>query len=350
MKKTTPQINILDVTVRDGSYVHKFSFTPKQVSEIVGRLSTAGVEYIEASHGLGIGITKMGLPSGATDLQYAEAAAAAKGKAKVGAIGHHKWTTLDELKELSQYLDFFRIVSNANEPEPLKPFIERCHNLDLKIMIQFSRSSQVPKEVVADSVKKVASWGADVVYIVDTTGYFIPEEVKSYIKHVKDVTDVTLGFHAHNSLNLALANSIEAIRAGCEFIDASLLGIGRDSGNVPLASLVSIMERHKMPCKISIKELLLAGEELIKPILEDVPLPPWYAQYLAHKKRDFWPYSVLKFIAGKCGKSMEELLDVYTELPDVVEIEKEDLEELVRRLGGDPKEVLKPSMPIDDMF
>lgn len=350
MKNKVNKPAILDVTIREGSCAQCSAYSAEDVAKIVSSLSDAGVEYIEASQGLGIGAAKVNAPSGGTDQEYAEAAASSKGNAKVGAIGDHRWTTVQELKDISKYLDFFRIGSSADNPEPLKPFIKTCKDLGITVMTQLSRGSQTDKKTLAKSVKKVADWGADIAYIVDTTGCFIPDEIEGYIDEIRKLSDITLGFHGHNTFGLALANAIAAIRADCKFVDASLLGIGRDSGNVSIAPLVAVLERLNIPCDLDIKKLIIAGDELIKPITAKKKPLPWYPFYLAYKKRDFWPYSILEFIGRECGKSMWEVLEAYTAMPPALDFEQAEFTELIKRLGGNPEDALKKLAQLKDIF
>ena len=81
-------------------------------------------------------------------------------------------------------------------------------------------------------ISKIHNWeNTDVFYIVDSSGSMLPSEVKDYIKVIKDYTDISIGFHGHNNLGMANANSYVALENGGKFVDGTLGGVGRSAGN-----------------------------------------------------------------------------------------------------------------------
>jgi 4-hydroxy-2-oxovalerate aldolase len=334
------ELEIMDVTIRDGSFLIDFSYTPEQIGQIVERLDDAGVSYIEASHGVGVGAKKLGYAHGADDLAYARAAAKARKRAKLGALADPRAASLDEISALSEYLDFLRIITNPAHPEPAKDYIERCKKEGLEVSVQLTRSYAVEPEVIAESAKKHYEWGADIVYLVDSTGCMMPGEVTRYVEAIRKVSDVKLGFHAHNTLQLALANTLEAIDAGCARVDASLLGVGKDAGNVSLEALVIVLQQQKRPCTVSLKKIIEAGE-YIRPIFSSQTRPSWYTYYLASHRRDLFPLQLIDILAQELGKSAFEVIDTYASIPGIIEYSFDDLKELIRRLGGDPQEIFE---------
>ena len=98
--------------------------------------------------------------------------------------------------------------------------------------------------------------GADCIYIVDSAGGMIPSQVTDYIKAVKSFYDIAVGFHGHNNLSMANANSLAAIEAGAEFVDATLGGIGRGAGNAQLESLIAVLQKSQLyDAKIDVLKL-----------------------------------------------------------------------------------------------
>lgn len=338
--KTKQKLNILDVTIRDGSYLINFSYTPEQIAEIVRLLDEAGVSYIEASHGIGVGATRIGYPHGADDIEYAKAAARAAKSSKVGAIGYPKYTSLDDISRLAEYVDFFRLMCSADEPEIIKDYVKRCRKEGLECFAQLVRSSALPPKAVAKSVAKLSDYGVDVIYVVDTTGCLIPGEVTKYIEEARKLTKQRLGFHAHNTFQLAVANTLEAIDAGCDFVDASLLGVGRDAGNASLESLVIILNRMKKTHPISLKKIIIASEH-VKTIFPNIPRPSWYTYYLASFRRDLYPVQLIDMIAKECNKDPFKVIDTFASMPNIVECTTDDLAKLISKLGGDPDKIFE---------
>ena len=52
-----------------------------------------------------------------------------------------------------------------------------------------------------------------------------------------------IGIHAHNNMQLAMSNTVTAIIEGCNYLDATILGMGRGAGNCPLGNFNSISEK-----------------------------------------------------------------------------------------------------------
>ena len=74
--------------------------------------------------------------------------------------------------------------------------------------------------------KKADELGIDIITIVDSAGGMFSEELGKYLLRPKDVTDKKIGYHRHNNLQLAVANTLEAIRCGATIVDSSLQGLG----------------------------------------------------------------------------------------------------------------------------
>lgn len=333
MKRAT-EIEIMDVTIRDGSYLINFAYTPEQIEKIVSLLDAAGVPYIEASHGAGIGAVQRGVAPGADDLAYAQAAVRGRKRAKIGAIADPRATRLDEISAIAEYYDFMRLVANPAQPDGVKACLAHCKKLGLEVSVQLTRTYAVAPKLIAQSVHQLSDWGADIVYLVDTTGCMMPGEITRYVEAIRQQTEQKLGFHAHNTLQLAMANTLEAIDAGCVRVDASLLGMGKDAGNVFLEAFVIVLQALKRPCKISLKKLIPAGD-YIRPIFASYPKPSWYTYYLASYRRDFYPLQLIDLIAQECDKTALEVIETFAAMPDIIEYDLDDLRELIQRLGGD---------------
>jgi len=334
--------HILDVTIRDGSYQVDFQYTPDQVEIIVRLLDAAGVTYIEGSHGLGIGASKLGVPIGADDLAYAKAAKRGRNRAKLGVIGHFRSTTTDDISRLLPYIDFFRIMVNVNEPEKGRALIEHSKKNGLETFAQMTRTSSVSPKMAAESAKQLFDVGADIVYLVDTAGCLIPGELASYTKAIhKKVKKPRLGFHAHNTFQIATATTLEAIDLGFEMVDASLLGLGRDAGNVDLGALVAILQRKKIDTRISLRKIIEAAES-IRPFFKEGKRPPsWTVLYLASFQRDINPLHLIDFVATECNRSPFDVIEAFAALPNVVECGVNDIRDLIEKLGGDVDAIFK---------
>ncbi len=137
------EISILDVTIRDGSYTINYQYTPEQVERIVGALGSAGIDFVEVSHGCGLGASEnLGIPAAASDLDYVTAAKKAAGGAKVGVIGGGPPVTLEkDIDPIIEAVDFIRFAANCDNPKNVESNIRYAKKLrpDLTIFMQMMR-------------------------------------------------------------------------------------------------------------------------------------------------------------------------------------------------------------------
>lgn len=116
---------------------------------------------------------------------------------------------------------------------------------------------------------RAASFGADMVYLVDSAGGMLPSEVCTYLRAVRaEAPDVAMGFHGHNNLGLAVANSLVCAEEGVVMVDTSLQGFGRSAGNTPTEQFLSTLIRGGYEIDIDPIEAMHLGETLIRPLIE----------------------------------------------------------------------------------
>jgi 4-hydroxy-2-oxovalerate aldolase len=301
---------VLDCTLRDGSYSIDFQFTTDETAAVCSALSRAGFQWIEIGHGLGLGATsqKHGVAS-ASDRAYVEAAVSVAGNSLVGAffipgIGTHE--NLDEAVEAG--LSFVRIGTNGSDVPEAKPFVQHARALGLSVMYNVMKSYLLSPEEFLDIAIRVADWGVEAVYLVDSAGTMLPSEVSAYVEALRQGSGIRTGFHGHNNLMLAHANCIAALEAGADLVDGTLQGIGRSSGNAQTEILVGLLDRLGLESPVDIARTMEAGELLIRPRMEiqrgidsveaTMGLAGLHSKYLPLARR----------IAGETGVDLHELI------------------------------------------
>jgi 2-isopropylmalate synthase len=80
--------------------------------------------------------------------------------------------------------------------------------------------------------------GADVIVLCDTNGGSMPDEIGTAMSIVKKVINTSLGIHAHNDSDMAVANTITAVKLGCSHIQGTINGYGERCGNANLCSVI----------------------------------------------------------------------------------------------------------------
>lgn len=98
-------------------------------------------------------------------------------------------------------------------------------------------------ELLAEQASLMAGYGADAVILMDSAGHLTPDDVRWRIQAIQELTDTKLGFHAHNNLGMAVANSIAAVEEGAQLLDACIKGFGAGAGNTQLETLIAVLNR-----------------------------------------------------------------------------------------------------------
>lgn len=268
---TTQYPAILDCTLRDGSYAIDFQFTASDTGRIAAALDRAAIPYIEVGHGIGIGAAECGKPpAAATDAEYMSAAAAAVRQGKWGMFCIPGVATLDHVRRAADHgMDFIRIGTDVTAIDSSAPFIALAKSLGVKVFSNFMKSYAAGPEAFASLVARSADYGAEVVYLVDSAGGMLPNEVRGYLQAAQSrAPGVALGFHGHNNLGLAVANSLVCVEEGAVMIDTSLQGFGRSAGNTPTEQFVSCLLRAGVELPWDPLLVMDLGEQLVRPLIE----------------------------------------------------------------------------------
>ena len=95
---------------------------------------------------------------------------------------------------------------------------------------------------VLSLIKELSKEGVKIVRLADTVGVLTPSRTKEIVETIKENTDVDIEMHVHNDLGMAVANSIIGAKAGANYIDITLFGIGERTGNCNFYDFVKASE------------------------------------------------------------------------------------------------------------
>jgi len=268
------RVEILECTLRDGSYAVDFKFTESDTAILASVLGKLGFCWIEVGHGVGLGAAQAGkgaMP--ATDERLIEVAKLAAPDAQIGCFFIPGIGTADQLRSArAAGLDFVRIGSNATEIEESYPYLELAKELGLKPCLNFMKTYGISAESFGEKAREGAAAGAEIVYCVDSAGSMFPEDVRKYVSAARDRCSCQLGFHGHSNLQFAVANSVEAVRCGASFIDATLYGLGRSAGNVPTEIAVAVFKNLGIETGVDLFDVMDAAEEFMGPLMSRMQL------------------------------------------------------------------------------
>ncbi len=239
------ELDILETTLRDGNYVVDFQFTARDTGWLAGKLEACGMNYIEIGHGLGIGASQVYSSAAASDAEYIVAAKAAVSRAKIGMFAIPGLVKIDDISAAADLgLDFLRVGADLERIDSMASFVERARKHDMFVCTNFMKSYTLPADEFAQCCRRAEEFGSQMNYVVDSAGGMLPHEVRRYFEAVADATSVPFGFHGHDNIRLAIANSLVAMDCGAKLIDSTLFGVGRGSGNTATEIIVALGKRE----------------------------------------------------------------------------------------------------------
>jgi 4-hydroxy-2-oxovalerate aldolase len=269
-------VHVLDTTLRDGSYAVDFRFTGADTASFCGGLEAAGFRFIEIGHGSGLRASERGLGrAAATDQAYLRAARDALSEASFGMFCIPGVAILDDVEMSADHgMGFIRIGTDATRVPEAEPFIDLAKRRGLLVMANLMKSYALAPGEFAWEVKRLEVFGADIVYVVDSAGSMLPEELVEYFRAIREVSEIPVGFHGHNNLGLAVANSLRMADEGAVFIDSSLQGLGRSAGNAMTEALIAALLRRGYQTGVDLLSTLRLGYRLAVPLLRNGGILP----------------------------------------------------------------------------
>ncbi|GGP16675.1 4-hydroxy-2-oxovalerate aldolase [Oceanobacillus neutriphilus] len=263
------KIKITEVALRDGSHAMSHQYTVEQVKTITKALNDASVPYIEVSHGDGLGGSSIqyGL-SGTDELKLIEAAVEAADFSKIAVLLIPGIGTIEDLKNAHRIgADMVRVATHVTEADVSKQHLETAKELGMETVGFLMMSHMAPVDKLIEQAKLMESYGADTVYVVDSAGALLPDQVAERIKALRQALTVDIGFHAHNNLSLAMGNTLAAIKQGATRIDGSVRCLGAGAGNTQTEVLAAVLEKMGIETGIDFYKMMDIAENIIAPIL-----------------------------------------------------------------------------------
>jgi (R)-citramalate synthase len=129
-------------------------------------------------------------------------------------------------------------------------------------------------EYVFNILDQLSNEPVDHFMLPDTLGILNPDETYAFCKQMLDnYPDLKFDFHAHNDYDLATANVYAALKAGITCIHTTVNGLGERAGNVPLSSVIAVVEDH-FNFKLSVQESKLTLVSKIVETFSGIRIPP----------------------------------------------------------------------------
>ncbi|WP_237234529.1 4-hydroxy-2-oxovalerate aldolase, partial [Rothia nasisuis] len=270
------EVRLTDTTLRDGSHAVSHQFTVQNVRDVVRALDDARVEVIEVSHGDGLAGSSFNYGfSGTNELDLIEAAVDEAKNAKIACLMLPGLGTLHEMKEARERgAEIIRIATHSTEADISIQHFQAAREMGFETVGFLMLSHMNTPAGLAQQARIMADAGCQCVYVVDSAGHLILEDVSdrvdALVQELGD--DAQVGYHGHQNLSFGVANSVLAVRAGARQIDGTLAALGAGAGNSPTEVLAAVFERTDIKADVDVARLLDAAEDVVKPLMTRIPL------------------------------------------------------------------------------
>jgi 4-hydroxy-2-oxovalerate/4-hydroxy-2-oxohexanoate aldolase len=266
------KITVHDMCLRDGMHPKRHQISLEQMKDIACGLDAAGVPLIEVTHGDGLGGSSVnyGFPAH-TDEQYLSAVIPLMKRAKVSALLLPGIGTVDHLRMARDLgVNTIRVATHCTEADVSEQHISMARKLEMDTVGFLMMAHMNSPQGLATQGKLMESFGANCIYITDSAGYMLPEDIRQRVAALREVLDpaTEIGFHGHHNLSMGVANSIAAIEAGATRIDAAAAGLGAGAGNTPMEILVAVCDRMGIETGVSVFGIQDVAEDLVVPIMD----------------------------------------------------------------------------------
>ena len=268
----TQKITLHDMTLRDGMHPKRHLMTLEQMKSVAQGLDAAGMPLIEVTHGDGLGGASVnyGFPAH-SDEEYLGAVIPLMKQAKVSALLLPGIGTVDHLKMAHELgVHTIRVATHCTEGDVSEQHITQARKLGMDTVGFLMMAHMNDAAGLVKQAKLMEGYGANCIYITDSAGYMLPGHVTERISAVRQALkpETELGFHGHHNLAMGVANSIAAIHAGANRIDAAAAGLGAGAGNTPMEVLVAVLERMGIPTGVDVWKIQDVAEDLVVPLMD----------------------------------------------------------------------------------
>lgn len=259
----TKKILISDPTLRDGNHAVRHQLSRESFVAYCKAAEAAGVPIVEVGHGNGLGASSMLVGEcRLTDEEILTLSRANLTKSRLAIHVIPGFATIrhDLTKALELGVDLFRIASHCTEADITDRHIAHVRKAGKEAYGVLMMSHMASPSILLEEAKKMESYGAEAVIIMDSAGAYFSDDVTERISTLVDGLSIPVGFHGHNNLGMAVINSVSAVNAGATIIDGTIRGFGAGAGNTQLEVLVAVFDRLGFETGIDLYKILDAAD------------------------------------------------------------------------------------------
>jgi 4-hydroxy 2-oxovalerate aldolase len=280
-----PELKVLDCTVRDGGLVNNHHFTDDLVRAVYETCVAAGIDYMEIGYKNSARLfpkSEFG-PWRHCDEDDLNRVVGDHDPDKTGLklavmadAGKSDWK--EKIAPCNEsVLSLIRVAFYAHQVSEAVEMIHHAHELGYETTANLMAVSNINETETDAVLEAIAPTPAGTMVIVDSFGHMYREQIdRLYHKYAEAMegTGKEIGVHAHNNLQLAFANTIEAIILGANRADGTMAGLGRGAGNCPMELMLGFLRNPKFKLR-PVVELLQKHIQPLRAKLTWGPLLPY---------------------------------------------------------------------------
>ncbi len=323
------KLHFVDTTLRDGSHAVSHSYTVEQVTAIAEGLDKVGVDIIEISHGDGLAGSTINYGFSATpEMELLKAASKVIKRAKLGVLLLPGVGTIEDLKEARENgAQVVRVATHVTEADVAIQHLKTAKDLGMTPVGFLMMTHMASPEKILEQAKIFVDAGAEYVNLADSAGYMTPDDVRARISLLVENLPIPVGFHAHNNLSLAVANTLTAVECGADYVDVTCRGLGAGAGNAQVEVVAGVFDRLGYNTGLDFYGYMDLAEDVVEPlmrqpqVIKSAPLMLGYAgvyssfllhTYRAAEKFNLNPRDILVELGrrGMVGGQEDMIIDV----------------------------------------
>ena len=310
-----PELKVLDCTVRDGGLINDHQFNDEFVRAVYDTCIAAGLDTMEIGYKNSERLFPKDQFGAWRHCQEADirrvvgdhdAESTGLKLSAMADAGKSDWQTAIE-PAADSVLGMIRVAFYAHQVSEAVDMIQHAAEQGYETMANLMAVSNITEGEIETVLEAIAPTPASTMVIVDSFGHLYPEQIdRLYAKYAEAMkgTGKEIGIHAHNNMQLAFANTLEAIVLGSNRADATMAGLGRGAGNCPMELLLGFLRNPKFKLRPVIRLL----EEHIPTIRETVEWGP-LVPYNITGQLNLHPRAAIAFRAGESRENFVAFYD-----------------------------------------
>ena len=239
---------IFDATLRDGGYYTNWDFDNQTVDAYIKAMNALPIDYLELGYRNNPSKEYLG-KYGYCPVNVLRHIRASCTK-KLDVMLNEKSTRVEDLETLIKpivgIVDMIRIAIDPKNFDRAVILAKAVKEFGFEVGFNCMYMSRWLTDY-PDFIGKLYQINgvADLFCMVDSFGGVTPQELTTIVREVRQETTCPVGFHGHNNLQLGLVNTLTAIDLGLEYVDCTVLGMGRGAGNLNTELLLTYLNAQK---------------------------------------------------------------------------------------------------------